>query len=31
MRPFTAIVVIGLLDLIVGACVAKLISTGLTP
>ena len=31
MRPFTAIVVIGLLVLIVGAFVAKLIGTGLTP
>ena len=31
MRPFTAIVVIGLLVLIVGAFVAKLVATGLTP
>ena len=31
MRPFTAIVVIGLLVLIVGAFVVKLIATGLTP
>jgi hypothetical protein len=31
MRPFTAIVVIGLLVLIVGAFAAKLIATGLTP
>ena len=31
MRPFTAIVVIGLLILIIGAFVAKLIATGLTP
>jgi hypothetical protein len=31
MRPFTAIVVIGLLVIIVGAFVAKLVSTGLTP
>jgi hypothetical protein len=31
MRPFTAIVVIGLLVLIAGAFVAKLVATGLTP
>ena len=31
MRPFTAIVVIGILALIVGAFVAKLVVTGLTP
>lgn len=31
MRPFTAIVVVGLLVLIVGAFVAKLVATGLTP
>lgn len=31
MRPFTAIVVAGLLVLIVGAFVAKLMVTGLTP
>jgi hypothetical protein len=31
MRPFTAIAVIGLLVLIIGAFVAKLVSTGLTP
>ena len=31
MRPFTTIVVIGLLVIIVGAFVAKLVSTGLTP
>jgi len=31
MRPFTAIVVIGLLVLILGAFVIKLVVTGLTP
>mgnify|MGYP001554539246 CR=1 FL=1 len=31
MRPFTAIVVIGLIILIIGAFAVKLASTGLTP